>query len=327
MLNDGVDHTAVVSYDAVTKVLSVSVDSLPVVSTMVDLESAVGTEAFFGFTAATGGITGDHQVTAWTPPALAAGPPVQSNVFGPFPLAFNGDADVINEGLSLTDNEVGRAGSAFSQDPVVLGVTTSFVTDFEFVFGGGSGGADGFAFLLHDDPMGAQALGATGGSLGYLGPIENLDSVFITPNVAVEFRTFTSNSVSIRISEGDTDTETTIAAQGESPFDLNGGMPLFARIEYDALTDLFEVFLKDDPFAPFGPAFVSDFVDLFGLLGGDAFIGFSAATGGSRNEHVISAWTFETIASPGSVPEPTTLALLGLGLAGLGFARKRLHQQ
>jgi hypothetical protein len=34
---------------------------------------------------------------------------------------------------------------------------------------------------------------------------------------------------------------------------------------------------------------------------------------------------FNGIAEYAGVPEPTTLLLLGLGLAGLGFARKRLH--
>ena len=95
-------------------------------------------------------------------------------------LTLNGSASSQNthQTLTLTPDAQNQAGSAIFNDKIDL--THDFNIAFSVYFGPGQP-ADGLAFVLHNDPNGADALGNGGGGLGAMG-LQN--------GLAIEFDTY-----------------------------------------------------------------------------------------------------------------------------------------
>ncbi len=207
-------------------------------------------------------------------------------------LTLNGNAIQAGNVLRLTPSERSQKGSSFFNRPLAVDTNTSFETQFQFQLSGGTGGADGFTFMLHDNTQGVnngiQNLGLNGGGLGYSGTPQSL---------AIEFDTFqnpnsgdiNNNHISI-LRDGDINNALASIAV---PFDLNSGSLLNAWIDYDGHSDLLEVFLADATIKP-ETASLSLNIDLASVVGSQAFLGFSAATGGRVNNHDITNWEFAT---------------------------------
>jgi glucose/arabinose dehydrogenase len=204
-------------------------------------------------------------------------------------LQLNGSATTPNSVLRL-NNALNQRGSAFYRDALSLDTNTSFQTQFQFRLNGGdgTGGADGFTFMLQDAPAGNLMLGDTGGGLGYSGTGAK--------SLAIEFDTYDNgdydpndNSVAI-LRDGVTTANLAIAT---APFDLNSSIPLNAWIDYNGATDRFEVYLGNTPTKPSTPL-LSQTLDLTAILGSSAYIGFSGGTGGLFNNQDIENWRFTT---------------------------------
>lgn len=222
--------------------------------------------------------------------------------------------------LRLT-NERSQSGSAFLSDSVLLNDQASFSARFDFritkpigSFDNDGWGADGLAFVVQTV---SNSVGGAGGGIGYR---------YIPDSVGVEFDTwnngvwddFDGNHVGINL-EGDVDS----VVQASVAPRLNNGGIWTAWIDYDGLNDLLEVRVSDIGVRS-NLALLSYNVDLVSVLGSpNAFIGFTSGTGSAGGHHDILNFDFRSEFNPIVVSEPATVALLGLGLLGVFYRRRK----
>ncbi len=244
-------------------------------------------------------------------------------------LQINGDAVSRYNGidtnpvLSLTPLvfPVNRyyGGSAFSLTQINASeFSTKFafrITDPGGITDGFETGADGLAFVVQNV---SNTVGGLGGGLGYAG---------LPQSVAVEYDTFYNagsdpgtNHIGIAVN-GNVDT---VVDQNVSPR-FDDGNVWTTWIDYDGTT--LEVRANQSGVRPTS-ALLSLDLDIASILGqSDAYIGFTAATGGAWGNHDIVSWQYSSRFIEGGIdeiPEPAAIGFFSLaGLSALLVWRKR----
>jgi len=247
-------------------------------------------------------------------------------------LTLAGDTATTTTGdgtvLRLTPAATGQSGAAYGTTGVTLGPSDTFSTTFEFRITdtGGIDPADGFTFVLAKN---AAGLGVGGGGLGYLG---------VSNSVAIEFDTYqnggadgSSNHVAIDTGGVLTDSNlknlysvaTCNSATHSAAGCMSNGDLWSVTIGYNGTNLSVSAWDTTGEAAPF-TVYSSLPISIASALGTNtAFVGFTAGTGAGFENQDILNWQFANTAQLTSTPEPSTLPLVFVGVAGLVLAKRR----
>jgi hypothetical protein len=252
----------------ITGTITATPTDYPVTVTVSDGRGGSNSATFtWTVTAASGGVTLDYpdfsQVTGWQ---------------------LNGAAALADGVLRLTPATPNLAGTAFYGTPLEIGPDTSFSSRFDFRIHGTIDGADGMTFMIQGNT--ASSLGGTGSGLGYRG---------IPASLAVEIDTYAGsidpdgNHLAV-LTNGIVGNHRALHSPG---FDLADGAVHTLWVDYDAVGQTLAVYLAQTPGSakPSTPVMTSA-VNLSAVVGTQAFVGFSAGTGGLTNNHEVRNLTF-----------------------------------
>jgi len=219
-------------------------------------------------------------VTTLGTPTVPPGPMGDfSNGFtGATGLQLNGSAALVGSLLRLTNGGSNQAASAFTTTKVGV---AQFSTSFDFKLTNAN--ADGFTFAIQG--ASPTRIGGAGGGLGYQG---------MGNSVAIKFDLYNnvgegSNSTGL-YTNGVVPTAAGSIDLSRLGIDLHSGHTFNVGMSYDGTT--LKVTITDK--ATLVSATQSYLINIPGMVGPTAYIGFTGGTGGASAIQDILAWTYTT---------------------------------